>query len=271
MAAFRWRVAVDGYRWRFLTYEGEEHPYLAVVPDWNWRFRWYAPLDEFSGLFRIFAQTPTTLEGVQSFANRFGQLNLGSGGVGEELDGSWEIRSNEEWRRYDQTPDDEYKLDPFEHWCEAIVRLRECVETWDRAQGGGVDEQAVEGLRVTVENALRYRTRVSFAGDERVGGFVLRMMPTDLLGGLWLQLAQTISGSKTHRACPVCRDWFEVSLQKYRKSRRYCSEPCRSLAYRGRMEQARKLAGEGKSAKEIARELGSDVKTVKGWLSKRKG
>jgi hypothetical protein len=259
MAKFLWRVAVNGYEWR-------SGGHLAAVGDWD--FREYAPLDEFSGLFRTFADTPTTQEGVLAFAKRFGHLGFGIDG---DLLDEGQPRSDEEWRELDQAAADEPNWEPFDNWCEEIVRLRECVEVWDRAQNGSADEPTMRRLQETVSNGLRRRTRVSFARHRRVGGFVLEIVPVNLLGAIWLQLAQTISGSKRHRACHVCKTWFEVSPQKYRKSRLYCSEACRSQAYRERKEQALKLAGEGKTAKEIAEELGSDVKTVKGWVSKRKG
>jgi DNA-binding NarL/FixJ family response regulator len=44
----------------------------------------------------------------------------------------------------------------------------------------------------------------------------------------------------------------------------------RRRAYRGRKERAQ-LHAAGKSIKEIAQELQSNTKTVKGWINNRKG
>jgi DNA invertase Pin-like site-specific DNA recombinase len=53
-----------------------------------------------------------------------------------------------------------------------------------------------------------------------------------------------------------------------RAERQPCSDPCRVPAYRARQEQARELASAGKTAREIAKELGSTVDTVKKWINK---
>jgi DNA-binding NarL/FixJ family response regulator len=64
---------------------------------------------------------------------------------------------------------------------------------------------------------------------------------------------------------------MELSPEIARTSRLFCSESCRARAYRERKEKAVQLAAEGKTPKEIAAELDSDVKTVKGWIKQRKG
>ncbi len=266
MPKFIWRVARDGYRWTSGTYLATIDANKSIDAN-NWHYREYAPLDEFTGLFRTFAETPTTMEGVLEFANQYGHLGTGASGVGGDLDCDWEYWSDDEWRRADHTErDTPPNMEPIELWREEIDQMRECVEIWDEAQSGNADEQLMQSLQVTVCNSLRGRVKVIFARDRRVEGFILQIMPNALLGALWLQLAETISGSKKHRACAACGKWFEVSPEKFRRSRNYCSEPCRSRAYRSRKEEARKLANEGKTIKEIAARLGSDAKTIRGWL-----
>lgn len=260
MTRFVWKVAVRGYQWT-------DDDYLSA-PEGS-RFREYAPLDEFTGLFRTFAKTPITMYGILGFANKFGHLGAGAGGVGGDIDDEWERWSDEDWRRFDHTEKDDLPdMEDMHFWCDQICRMGECVETWDKAQWGKSDEKAMQRLQETVSNNLRGRVRVAFGRDpeKRIGGFLLEIMPNTLLGALWLQLAETISGSKKHRACAACGNWFEVSPEKFRKSRHYCSEPCRSRAYRSRKEKARQLNNEGKTIKEIAVLLGSDKKTIRGWL-----
>jgi hypothetical protein len=86
------------------------------------------------------------------------------------------------------------------------------------------------------------------------------------------------SGQVQH--LPVPRDFLRifastlrrqlwVSPETARTSRIYCSVACRSRAYRGR-RGALQLQAQGKSLIEIARELGSTVDTVTGWLSRQK-
>jgi hypothetical protein len=68
---------------------------------------------------------------------------------------------------------------------------------------------------------------------------VLFTMPTCLIGALWLQLAQSIDGNKQFRQCEACRAWFELAPDKARADKAYCSQACRSRAYRLRLKQAR--------------------------------
>jgi hypothetical protein len=103
------------------------------------------------------------------------------------------------------------------------------------------------------------------------GAQALRFYPESLLGALWLQFAQAIDGDKEYRACRECGKWFEVSLDAFRTNRVFCSDPCKSRDYRRRKDRARQLRAEGRSAKEIAKELDTELETVKKWVAKRKG
>jgi hypothetical protein len=96
---------------------------------------------------------------------------------------------------------------------------------------------------------------------------VLRMVPRNLLGCLWLQLAQNISGDKTLRVCAACRKWFEIPARGSRSDKQFCSDKCRTRAYRQRMEKAKQLREQGKKPKQIAEELGVDLATVRQWIS----
>jgi hypothetical protein len=96
----------------------------------------------------------------------------------------------------------------------------------------------------------------------------LRHWPSNLGTALWLQFATAVSENRRYHQCKECGKWFEVPRRGGRISREYCSNSCRTTAYRGRQEKARQLHSEGKQLKEIARELGTDVKTARGWISK---
>jgi hypothetical protein len=101
---------------------------------------------------------------------------------------------------------------------------------------------------------------------------VLRLVPKDLLGAVWLQLAQAIDADKEYRACKECGKWFEISLEGdgRTKRRQFCSEPCKSKDYRQRRDRARELYDEGSDARKIANELKTALGTVKKWLRGRK-
>ena len=94
----------------------------------------------------------------------------------------------------------------------------------------------------------------------------LRLMPTNLLGALWLQFARSVEASKLYRRCPVCTQWFEVSVKGKRRHSTYCSARCRVKAYRDRRNEAVARAAAGESPGSIAEALGSELDTVLGWI-----
>jgi hypothetical protein len=96
----------------------------------------------------------------------------------------------------------------------------------------------------------------------------LRHWPSNLATALWLQFATAVSENRRYHQCKECGEWFEVPRRGGRISREYCSNSCRTTAYRKRQEKARQLHEDGKQLNEIARELGTDVKTIRGWISK---
>jgi hypothetical protein len=91
-----------------------------------------------------------------------------------------------------------------------------------------------------------------------------------LWGALMLQFAQAIASQHDYRHCAVCTRWFMVAPGFNRSNRTTCSDTCRQKLYKQRRERALALHGEGKQPREIARELGSDVKTVRGWIERAK-
>ncbi len=94
----------------------------------------------------------------------------------------------------------------------------------------------------------------------------LRLMPTNLLGALWLQFARAVEASKTYRRCRVCKQWFEVSVEGKRRHSTYCSDRCRVKAYRDRRKEAVDRSAAGESPRSIAEALGSELDTVLGWI-----
>ncbi len=133
------------------------------------------------------------------------------------------------------------------------------------ARRGAFLPAAWAALRRLVNRGLRdgcCPQLVQVAGELRPA---LRNSAASLIGCLWLQLADAINGNRAPRSCRVCKTWFEVGSGK-RTDKEFCSGTCRNRAYRERQEHARQLAAKGKLPREIARELDSDVATVKGWL-----
>jgi hypothetical protein len=119
-----------------------------------------------------------------------------------------------------------------------------------------------------VNRRLGGKAQVRLERDPECGRPRLALLPSDLLAAMWLQLARAIDADKRYRTCRVCGKWFEVSPEGARETRLTCSESCRSRSYRERQERARRLQEGGWQPKEIARELGTDVPTVRRWLKR---
>ena len=94
----------------------------------------------------------------------------------------------------------------------------------------------------------------------------LHLVPTSLLGALWLQFAQAITGNKDYRRCARCNTWFELSPEASRTNKLYCSDACKMKSYRDRQAEARRLHGQGLEPKKIAKKIGSELDTVSGWI-----
>jgi hypothetical protein len=106
--------------------------------------------------------------------------------------------------------------------------------------------------------------------DKKANRLVTRLVPGSLLGALWLQFHQAISGQTEFRECKICKTWFEVAPKASRKSRIYCDDACRAQALRDRQKRARELHEKGMAIEEIAQEVGSEVQTVNNWISTKK-
>jgi hypothetical protein len=95
----------------------------------------------------------------------------------------------------------------------------------------------------------------------------LRLAAPTLLAAVWLQFADAVSNDRLFSRCRECGKWFVVAPDAARSHRRFCSNKCRSKAYRERQDRARQLFTAGKTFAEIAEQLGSDVVTVRKWVT----
>jgi len=95
-----------------------------------------------------------------------------------------------------------------------------------------------------------------------------QIVPVVLLGAIWLQFAQAVSGNKEYRNCDQCGTPFEISLapEGKRKNRKFCKDACRFKAYRERQSKARELHAKGLSVSKIAKRLESNTATIKNWI-----
>ena len=100
----------------------------------------------------------------------------------------------------------------------------------------------------------------------------LFFVPENLLGVMWLQLAEAINGNRRYKRCPGCRTWIVISHESIgsRSGRSTCSNACRMKLYYGRKLEARQLQQAGLTLDQIARRLKADRKSVRNWIGAAK-
>jgi Putative ATPase subunit of terminase (gpP-like) len=238
-------------------------------------FESYGPLNECTGLFRTFAALDPEPVAMLKFANRNGLLG-----------GDW----------------DELAL-----WREGIARLKSLVAAWDAlaaedwaalravlskrpkalfqpgsdAKRAGPSELANAAVHLLYREVAGRIFGWTFGAwsrqqhppvlwHQQTKRLVLQLVPPSLMDAMLLQFADAIQGGKRYHQCEACSRWFERRPGLARADRQTCSDSCRVKLYRLRQARARELHGEGWSAKRIAKELGSDVSTIKKWASKNK-
>lgn len=274
---FTWERPVDGD-----GFELTDRP--ALAPDdayggpWLARregavFREYRPLAEYSGLFQSFAEVDPRPANILAFANGYGWLL--------PRDSGWHLPGLQAEGRFytswmespDVGPRVVVEAESVGDWVEEIEDMRHALELWGRIGEGDPHHPAaaehweklgrlITGHLHAVQPALGLR-----AGKSRLS---LDVTPGGLGAALWLQLALAVSGNKGYRRCTVCGRPFELGREGSRRSRLTCGAGCRNRGYRERQDRARQLHAGGKTFKQIAKELGSDVKTVKGWVTGHK-
>jgi hypothetical protein len=95
-------------------------------------------------------------------------------------------------------------------------------------------------LRQTIEHYSKehVHSKLYWSGTKALSR---ALWPADLLGALWLQFEEAITGRKEYRPCAFagCGTWLEISAAAGRTTKQYCSDNCRVKAF-----QARKKARE---------------------------
>jgi hypothetical protein len=138
----------------------------------------------------------------------------------------------------------------------------------ERFHPGDVIEPARYAVQRLVNRHLKEWGSSQLLWERRSTRLRLHLVPDGLAGALWLQFARAIDGEKTYRRCRECPTWFELSPDIARTNRFYCSDACRLKAYRRRKAHARQLHAGGMPLEEIARQLGTDLARVRGWVSR---
>jgi hypothetical protein len=300
---FLWNIPQGGFRWLDATAVAGAAPQRwltdAIPVGLQLDARRYSPMDQYPALFRTFADTPLSEDGITRFANQYGglgaqeQIRLTPGpqlslGVGE---------SRQVWMNEIDAMHRAVQLwDAVRHrdapWFQQHVRVepKSSEEIWvSYLEAGVLYHREVIGpdlagfvkphdvrrptllmLQKMINTRLWDHTAPRLLYDPRRDGLGVYLVPKNLLGALWLQLARAVDGNKDYRRCGGCGTWMEISLDAYRTHRLFCSNACRSKAYRERQAEARRLYREGQSVEQIAQQLGADFQAVQGWVARVK-
>jgi hypothetical protein len=296
---FSWPVPdTGGFLWR------EQNGALLLVEAEGTTFRYYHPLRQRTALYRTFADTDPSPEAALRFANLYGALlspvwpeakedfsrwkkeivwmreavrlwELAKEGKEEEL--SRCIRRKGQLVYYDP-PASVWKEFGFtQPWSKYPRAKTQGYEGADILTQAGLPADAVEKGDVVRPAWLllwliingRMAQDVSPVGVFHLqrGASEIRHRPKTLHGALWLRLALAVCGDHQGQRCEVCGSAFDLAPGENRIDRRTCSATCRTKLYLLRKKRAQQLRADGWALKRIAKEVGSDVNTVKKWLS----
>ena len=132
-------------------------------------------------------------------------------------------------------------------------------------QSDGVRATRILMQRIANQNLKKW-TAARILIDTEEGTQGLYVVPENLLGALWVQFAESIDGGRSKVRCIQCGSWMVVAPDTSRSDRTFCSNRCRSKAYRERQSKARHLHREGMKPSAIAKKLNSDTQTVRRWV-----
>jgi hypothetical protein len=246
MIQFFWDRDQSGYEWSYPPKDDSDSskgPHLnakCFTHPGKLSIEYYSPL-EIPGLFRTFAATEPTEQGVMQFALQYGQL----GGADEHIT-TWQRQiklMSRAVRIWDLVQNrDSVQLNFMIEWEGNSVYLREEKDTLIASQETGqmhrfkkndVYKPALFYLQVLINRQLEKQASSALLWDESGANLGLAIIPSSLIGALWLQLARTIDGNIAYQSCEAgCGHWIAIQPGKARKDKKYCSHACRQKAYR---------------------------------------
>ncbi len=205
---------------------------------------YYNPFVKEPALFRIFANLEVEPNAILKFANQYGDFAT-----------LWNMSEGVEYF--------------LEDWRLAIDGMQEAVQQADEFIAAEESRRKrSKNTKAVIElvNEILGEAEIFLTASQQNGGIGLRMHAMNLLSAMRLQLVDAITEEKRYRKCEHCSKPFEVSPQVNRSDRMFCSDNCRVKAYYRRKQKAVTLREEGRSLREIAAEIGSDMQTLKSWL-----
>ncbi len=87
-------------------------------------------------------------------------------------------------------------------------------------------------IQYILNDKINQRINPELSFDDNGRKLNFSIVPKTLIGALWLQCAQAISGNKEYSTCKTCSSWFELAPHVKNKGKIYCSDACKSKAWR---------------------------------------
>ncbi len=187
---FEWPVDPFGYEVEERSGDGATlaHGYkYEVIRPRGGPPQYYRPLADHPALWRQFAETCVTMDGVLSFSHQFGLIAVRECMLADVL------RTAEHLR--------------------ALMNLMDA-EFWTEAAS-------------VFNRDPRPRLTATMKRSNQRGRFELVMAPLDLGGALLLQAGEAITGNQQFRRCRNCSAWMRIGVGGYTSRREYCSDRCR--------------------------------------------
>lgn len=269
-----------GYEW---VGEGET---MRLVPIPGVPFENYQP---HAGLYREFAGLREAPEDVLRFANRYGSLEaVHYPDVGESSHGRfthywlWWIRSMKsmvaladavsagDLAAIRRALGPLSRLDQDASECERI--------THDLIHGKDPDPEQLAPDEVARVAAARLWQPVleslsafpAARWNQKKKSVDVRLKYWGLREFMYGQLCIALVQGRKFQQCAACGRWFQLAPGVNRADRSSCSASCRFTLYRRRKQQAQRLHEQGKTVRQIAKEVGSTVEIVRKWITRAK-
>jgi hypothetical protein len=107
-------------------------------------------------------------------------------------------------------------------------------DLFTRFERGDVVKPALYQLQHVINEHLQAGISPRLLWSQTGAELSIYFVPSNLIGAMWLQLAEAVGGHKNYRECKQCGRWFELHPDVARTNRIYCSSACRAKAYRER-------------------------------------
>ncbi len=210
----------------FITYAKNN----CLVPNEPFETETYCPFEQYPALFMELANTEESVEGVLSFANKYGALHEHT------------IHYAEPKGFYQVAHLPKYVFQSMH----AIKNMKRATSAWIEYRDTGNPNSLLALLpsgRNMIFNegvkpewpvffghgaSLQYKMRI-IPGTKKLSMY---LAPENLLSCIWVQFLQAVTNDTQLKQCAVCPTWFSFGTGTGRRSSaQYCSDRCRKVAH----------------------------------------